>query len=52
MDYWLDRDQSGDWSWFDYIAWHGIGSWGSASLSPFAINDGEIKVIDMLAIEI
>ncbi len=41
LDVWKDIDNSGNWSFTDYVGWYGSGGLGSPSLTEFQISDGQ-----------
>jgi len=43
LDVWKDVDNSGGWSYGDYVGWYGNGGLGSPSLTEISILEGETK---------
>ncbi len=50
IDYWLDSNFNFFWDTGDFVAWHGSGTWGAPTLTPFTINDGQTLPINMTAV--
>ena len=47
IDAWRDNDSDGFWSVADLVGWYGSGAYGSPTLTPFSIVEGQTKVINM-----
>jgi len=47
LDVWKDVDNSGGWSYGDYVGWYGNGGLGSPSLTEISISEGETKNVSI-----